>query len=265
MMNMMSRISALALAVAGFASTVDAATSKFSLEDPKYGDVYSVYQTDYWDLYKAPQTGTSMARDGWTNNNSGYFGSWRSDLVPGQMNLTARANGTDDQLIAFCLEYAQKIRFGHFQSVNYTLADLSVGLTQTQNDNLNSLWAGAYDLIGTSGKNAAAFQLAIWEIVEDTSGGPYSLNNGSFLTDRILGDNAFGGAVGVANAWLGMINNGTWTETDAGIARLTSGSSQDFLVFGPKDPSPVPLPAGFGLMVLGVGALGAAKLRRKTA
>jgi hypothetical protein len=103
-------------------------------------------------------------------------------------------------------------------------------------------------LLGQSDEYATAFQLAIWEIVNETSL-PYSLDDGSFTRDS-------GSAAAIlANAWLADLNAGAigWTPA-TGLLALTSSTVQDMLV-------QTPIPAAAWL--LGSGLLGLFGISRR--
>lgn len=107
-----------------------------------------------------------------------------------------------------------------------------------------------------SGLAAAAFGLAIWEVVYEASG-PYNLTTGDF---HIYGDFAAAGAL--ANSYLGNIQNGSWTGNiaDVRVLAATVGENQNQIYIRPA--APVPEPSTWALLLAGFGMVGAAMRRR---
>jgi hypothetical protein len=103
----------------------------------------------------------------------------------------------------------------------------------------------------TNATNSAAFQLAVWEIVNETSGSGYNLSGGNFT---VTSDAA------VMTAASGMLGNlsGPITMTANVWAPNVSGSSQDLVVF-----APVPEPETYAMMLAGLGLMGFVARRRK--
>lgn len=119
---------------------------------------------------------------------------------------------------------------------------------------------GAIDLTSSSGTNEAAFQLAVWEIVNERSPGAYSLAGGDFK--------ATGTGSVLAGQWLGELSTASVSHYKADIwtvqSVLTSGHgyAQDVAVFS-KIPPPVPEPETYAMMLAGLGLLGMTARRRK--
>jgi hypothetical protein len=99
--------------------------------------------------------------------------------------------------------------------------------------------------------NSAAFQLAVWEIVNETSGHGYSLSGGNF---KATSDAA---VLTAANNMLGNLS-GPITMTASVWAQNTPGSTQDLVVF-----APVPEPETYAMMLSGLGLMGFVARRRK--
>jgi hypothetical protein len=103
----------------------------------------------------------------------------------------------------------------------------------------------------TNTTNSAAFQLAVWEIVNETSGHGYSLTGGNF---RASSESA---VINAANSMLGNLS-GPITLTANVWAQNTPGSTQDLVVF-----APVPEPETYAMMLAGLGLMGFVARRRK--
>jgi hypothetical protein len=108
---------------------------------------------------------------------------------------------------------------------------------------------------GSSATNESAFQLAVWEIVNERSG-TYSLNGGQF--------NATGTGSALANTWLselGTASNSAYTAniwTVQSMLSVGKGYAQDVVVF-----APVPEPQTYAMMLVGLGLIGFTARRKK--
>jgi hypothetical protein len=100
--------------------------------------------------------------------------------------------------------------------------------------------------------SSAAFQLAVWEIVNETSGHGYSLTAGNFTANP-----ADGAVLTAANGMLGNLS-GPISMTANVWAANTPGSTQDLVVF-----APVPEPETYAMMLAGLGLMGFVTRRRK--
>ena len=161
-----------------------------------------------------------------------YDGTFRA----GQFNMTSEEMGN---FHAFCVEITQALGSGHTYENAPDLLDADV------KNNVDRLFSSAYDLV-TDSVTAAGFQVALWEIVEDTSTG-FDLSSGNFsAVDASL---TGGSVVGTAQGFLDGL-----ASASTGLFKLDylgSATSQD-LVTAQRAPTPVPLPAG-GLLLLSVG------------
>jgi len=104
-------------------------------------------------------------------------------------------------------------------------------------------------------QESGAFQLAVWEIVNESSGS-YTLNSGNFRVGT-----ASDGAKGLAQTWLTNLNNGTYSADTMtlGVWKDVSGKTQDLGVF----TLAIPEPEIYAMMAVGLGLLGWAVRRKK--
>jgi hypothetical protein len=156
----------------------------------------------------------------------------------------------------FCIELNQHISFGG--SYTYTVMKLEDapnpglpepgvnGMGAVKAANLKKLWAAYRDSIGTDAVKAAAFQVAVWEVVYedigtyDTSAGDFYINTVSSTANSVRTQ---------ANTWLNFLSSLTM---QANLAALSSESYQDQLVVV---PTPTGVTAGAGLLAV-VGIIG---------
>ncbi len=107
----------------------------------------------------------------------------------------------------------------------------------------------AIDSKYSSATNESAFQLAVWEIVNEQSGGAYDLSEGAF--------HASGTGDSLAQQWLNELSIASASDYVANIwtvqSMLTTGKghAQDVVVF-----APVPEPQTYAMMLVGLGLLG---------
>jgi hypothetical protein len=105
---------------------------------------------------------------------------------------------------------------------------------------------------------AAAFSLAIWEVVHESSS-TFNLSAGDF---SVFG--AMTPAGNLANTYLANVSNGTWTGNVNNIRVLSSvnGQSQNQIYFAGITGGAVPEPAVWAMMLGGFALVGAAMRRR---
>ena len=92
--------------------------------------------------------------------------------------------------------------------------------------------------IGSSDTRAAAFQLAIWEIINETNTSGWDLNSGTFRAS------ASSTTINTAETWLSELNG---LPPRANLMALTSATAQDYVVQAPVVQSPAPPGVVLGL------------------
>ncbi|MEN6428944.1 MAG: hypothetical protein ABFE13_26650 [Phycisphaerales bacterium] len=161
-------------------------------------------------------------------------------------------------LAAFCIDFQDFVAPGDVYNVNVdVLKDtpdpalgpmgvLKAGQIAWLLD--NHTWG-----LSMPGADAAAMQLAIWEIVNEKTEGTYSLSSGNFYSGT---DNTIRTAgQSLLNDMVANFPGGGYSA--AGYAGLSSLAKQDFVV-----SVPVPLPGAVLLGLLGLGYAGV-RLRRE--
>jgi len=150
---------------------------------------------------------------------------------------------------SWCIDIFQNTHFG--QTVNdYTLTDGATALGAARSDALGRLATDALSSVSNAA-SSGAFQLAIWEIVNETSGNPYSLTSGNFRASSVSN-----GSLVLAQSWLD--NLGGLNQYAVSVWR--SGSRQDLAVF-----DRVTVPEAGSLTLLGLGLVAAGVARRRKA
>jgi hypothetical protein len=160
----------------------------------------------------------------------------RGPFLAGSFDI--RDHFTADTFLAWCVEVTQLIA----DKATYTVTN---SFLDPQRDTfLSQLFTGFLGQTGTD-VGAAAFQLAIWEIVEETATsnpGDLSLTTGIFTAASSTAE-----VISTANSWLAALGQ---YDPSYRITYFVSPTSQDIITV-----APVPLPAGILLLGAGVGAL----------
>ncbi len=195
--------------------------------------------------YEGP---SAFGTPSWYHNVSfNWFGTAKS-AAAGLFRLKDAA--TDESVLAWCIDIY------HYLSLPNS-HDTSVASTTTaQMDNIDRLFNSAYADV-TSSDTAAAFQLALWEIMTDTGSGALALNAGNFKTSGISAPYT------LAQTYLDNLATATTGGYDL-TTYFAAGRSQN-LVSGTLSPvSEVPLPATALLLFSGVAGMGAMRRRKKS-
>ena len=196
-----------------------------------------------------------------TRASAGWVTATFSDVNPGQvvtihsasmgLNETGWAgvynfkNASGDltgDLRTFCIDIAQGIYTN--TTATFELKNLSSAPTpgtamgQDKANLISELWGRDFASI-TTNSQAAAFQIAIWEIINEKSGNALNVKNGDFTVTGV------GGAtLNLANTWLSELNgSGPFAPN---LIAMTSSTYQDYVVQG------TPAPASLALAVAGV-------------
>ena len=185
--------------------------------------------------------------NGWYQSTSYTLNGTGRSAAAGMFRLTGTStNGAVQDFLAFCLEPLETLTLPKDHSVGTTLGTSVL-------DRLGALMSNAFTLV-TGSQSAAAFQMAAWEIANESSGS-LDLANGGF---RITA--AAQGTQSLAQSWLDLIGSGQWTST-GNVTILSASGTQDLLT----NIAPVPVPAAGVMLLGGLAGLGALRRRRKAA
>jgi len=201
---------------------------------------------------KATFTETSPAQDVTYSLAGTGFQDIRYGVGPLNFNVISSTDPRfDGSFSSFCAALTESVSPGQVAQYNVVTPGTlsSVGGSATKVGLLQDLFDKFYDKTDTA-TGAAAFQVALWEVITDGDG-TLSLTEGTFTAKD-------GDSIPVASGWLASL-----TSTPAGpkqfdVLGLYSKTSQDQLIGIPTNPIPAP-PA----LVLGLVAMGIIGLRRR--
>ncbi len=201
---------------------------------------------------EATFTGTAPAQD----VTYSLAGTGFQDIRYGVGPLNFDVNSSTDPRFAgsfssFCAALTESVATN--QSAIYNVVSSgtlnSVGGSATKVGLLQDLFDKFYDQTNTA-TGAAAFQVALWEVITDGNGS-LSLTSGDFTAKD-------GDSIPVANNWLASLSSSPAGPKKYDVLGLYSKTSQDQLIGIPTNPIPAP-PA----VVLGLVACGIIGLRRR--
>ena len=205
---------------------------------------------------------------------------WVSTLRPGGVNVIAgvyhwtKTTPDDGPFWTFCIEPTKWLDSDETVFQVHTLDQILGGAAGDYivADYVEELWyqkvivgdlIDPYGSSDTDKRNAAAFQIAVWEFVhEDYSEYGYDLGTGDFRACNSC-------AVWLAQQWIGNVVDALYDSENPGpsgstlLYAMTSSETQDQAVLG-AEFQVVPLPAAVwgGMMLLG-GMGGVAGVRRR--
>jgi hypothetical protein len=199
-------------------------------------------------VFNSYNPGTGLYPVYWNSQNpvllsSALSGPQSGSTVAGVFDLTI--NGLQTQ--SFCIDLTHFVSPYGVTNTSYSYVDpLSVGLTQAQVTDLGRLLTSYGSLINTAPENSAAFQMAVWEITNESTG-IYNLGAGNFT------ESGNTQSVALANNWIS--NLGTQDNYNIGVLK-SSNNNQAQITW-----SAVPEP-GSALLIMSFGLIGIFRRRR---
>lgn len=161
--------------------------------------------------------------------------------------------GAPGSFIAYCIDLSQTFTFDNSFDVTPVSALAHFGATRASA--LESLYTQRF-LAADTNIESAAFQLAVWEIMQETTGS-YSVSGGSFRAAATPSSNADDlSAISQANAWLGTLGSGA--SGGFTLTALTSQTRQDQMV-----ATPISEPETYAMLLAGLGLMGFMARRRR--
>ena len=231
-----------------------------------------------------PGTTNLTVQFGTTTITNAFVGqlNWHSAGPSG--NLTDGLNDNLDKILGaggtfgtYCIEGLQDVYFGSSETWGLGVVDLSSaptpgsGMGPVKAAELTELWNRDHDSIGTDNELGAAFQLAVWEILNDgipTLGGASAADFAGGVFQANGDTTAVSDAVKMLNDVTGGVYTPTYTLfalSDSGIQdQIFAVPTAEVVLTGgdtPAVPLPAALPAGLALM----SGLGIAKFWRRRA
>jgi len=160
---------------------------------------------------------------------------------------------------SFCVDIFDSFSFGAQSEDTLQPATIISSRAAVDLGRLYTNHHAAIDSTHSSGNSEAAFQLAVWEIVNEQAEGGYSLSTGAFK--------ATGNDFSLAQQWLKELGVASASAYSANIWNVQSmisknkGTSQDLVVFS-RVQTPVPEPETYAMMLVGLGLLGFSARRK---
>jgi hypothetical protein len=155
--------------------------------------------------------------------------------------------GADGEFEAYCIQLTQSITWGETYDFETREPELSPvpgsGMGTARADLLAELYGRFFAPGTTSRDDAAAFQLAVWEIVHD---------DGADLTTGLIQVEDTGVWFGLAQTWLSALDG---TGPHADLLAMTHPDKQDHIILIPNAPAA-------GLMLV-AGLFGGASRKRR--
>ena len=205
------------------------------------------------DTFELKYAGMDKSRNVKVSNNGRT-----SNVSAGLMKYGIKDDGQYSTEKGFCIDFNQhaKNSYRDYEAMNLDATPVPGNGMGTEKAGLISkMWASSFDLVDISRDNAAAFQVAVWEIINDSD---YSLSNAN-------GDFYLKGYTTIANIANTMIQTAlNYTGPMTNLVALSNNCYQDYIVEGsPLPPTPASVPTPGALLMATIGGSFVAYKKRK--
>jgi len=162
----------------------------------------------------------------------------------------------------YCVDINQDAPLSFVRYDLYDLADAPIGQNMgvtKANDlrRLFSFWKSNFD-----NRQAGAFEVAVWEIINETAGTAYNVTSGNFSIQEYTLYGAAGWSI-IANNWLANLQS---EPINNNVVALVNTTTQDYALtlkdFGSTE---IPEPVTMAGLMLGIGGLVGYARKRRTA
>lgn len=170
--------------------------------------------------------------------------------------------GPNATFVTYCIDVDQGVYTGLDNTWGYGVVPLATaprpggGMGAATAAQVSEFWNRHYDLIGNSNVNASAFQLGLWELINDGLGAD-PFGSGSFQASGSLPSDS--GTLTLATGWLNDVGSNTPYSNGYTLYTLSDDRLQDQVFGVPNTPLPAALPAG----LVALAAIGAATCFRR--
>ncbi|MFL5342253.1 MAG: hypothetical protein ACJ8F7_19065 [Gemmataceae bacterium] len=156
---------------------------------------------------------------------------------------------------SFCVELNRGVN----NITTFTTAPLTPKFSDVQAARLQEFWGEHFAQIGQDARKAAAFQLGVWEIVNESGTTNLDLSSGNFTVLTSGRDATNAATVALSQSWLNDVNGSGSMESS--LALLLSRDTQNQLTV--THPPTVPVPPAAILGGMGLVSLVGYGLRRR--
>lgn len=205
-------------------------------------------------------SGVSLFGDSVTIN---YMGSNNSTSAGVFEDATFNGGAIPD---FWCIDLTHTVPYPPWSLPGYTEAPFQsapLTFTGTEVSNLETLFFNNYSgSLFTSPDNAAAFQLAIWDVLFDTDGNLSTYGGGVSSAFGVVSGSIAGSVVSEAQGWITTAETGT--QHPYTLTQLTSSNGNQSFIYPGAPSVTVPEPTELALLGAGLVAMMFVTRRRRT-